>query len=60
MSDRTRALPLPSTILHNAVELRRAYIRLLGKKAAKAVSNRVRLVHQWIVSHIGPNRPAES
>ncbi len=60
MSDRKRVDPVPSTVLHNAIELRRAYIRLAARKTAKAVARKVRHIHQWIVTHSRPSRPAES
>lgn len=58
MPYRARVHPVPSTVLHNAVELRRAYTRAAARKTAQAVARRVRLVHQWIAMHTRPNRPA--
>ncbi len=58
MQDRARVTPVPSTVLHNGVELRRAYTRMAASKMAEAVSRRVRHVQQWLALHIGPNRPA--
>ncbi|MCK7545767.1 hypothetical protein MLC59_16535 [Marinobacter bryozoorum] len=58
MQDRARVNPVPSTVLHNAVELRRAYTRMAARNTAKAVARGIRHAQQWIVLHIRPNRPA--
>lgn len=58
MQDRTRVTPVPSTVLHNAVETRRAYTRLAARNTATAVVRGMRHIQQWIALHVGPNRPA--
>lgn len=58
MQDRARVSLVPSTVLHNAVETRRAYTRLAARNTAKSVARGMRHIQQWIALHIGPNRPA--
>lgn len=58
MQDRARVNPVPSTVLHNAVELRRAYTRMAARNTAKAVARGIRQIQQWVALHIRPNRPA--
>lgn len=58
MHDRTIVNPVPSTVLHNAVELRRAYTRIAARKAVKTVARWIHTVQQRITQSVRPNRPA--
>lgn len=58
MQDRAVVTPVPSTVLHNAVETRRAYTRLAARTAAKAVARRMHLLQERIALFIRPDRPA--
>lgn len=58
MQDRAVVTPVPSTVLHNAVELRRAYTRTAARKAVKAVARWIHAVQQRIALSNRPNRPA--
>ena len=54
MQDRVMVTPVPSTVLHNAVELRRAYTRLAARKAVKAVARWTHSAQQRIALFIRP------
>ncbi|MFC4258230.1 hypothetical protein ACFOZ5_04185 [Marinobacter lacisalsi] len=57
MQDRAIVTPVPSTVLHNAVELRRVYTRIAARKAVKVVARWMHAVQQRIALYIGPTRP---
>lgn len=58
MQDRAVVTPVPSTVLHNAVELRRAYTRAAARNAAKVVARRTHSLQARIALFFRPNRPA--
>lgn len=58
MQDRATVTPVPSTVLHNAVELRRVYTRIAARRAVKVVARWIHTAQQRIALYIGPNRPA--
>ncbi|MFL1406000.1 hypothetical protein ACJO2E_11725 [Marinobacter sp. M1N3S26] len=58
MQDRVMVTPVPSTVLHNAVELRRAYTRAAARKAVKTVARWIHTAQHRIAVYFRPNRPA--
>ena len=58
MQDRAVVSPVPSTVLHNAVELRRVYTRAAARKAVKAVARWTHVIQHRIALVFRPNRPA--
>jgi hypothetical protein len=58
MQDRPVTTPVPSTVLHNAVEVRREYTRIAARKAVAVVARWIHTAQHRIALYIRPNRPA--
>lgn len=58
MQDRPVTTPVPSTVLHNAVEVRREYTRIAARKAVNVVARWIHTAQHRIALYTRPNRPA--